>query len=241
MGTSSFSFRQFTIWQDKCAMKVGTDGTLLGAWAYASQGTKQHILDVGTGTGLIAIMMAQRLPEAKVIGIEIDPVAASQAQQNVTSSPFSSRVSISCQSFQEHAKQAGLALYDAIVCNPPFFSQSLTCPESLRTQARHTVSLTYTTLLQLSKAMLRPHGTLSVIIPTTEREKMEQAVAVAGMFCMKSCSVRTSERKSPKRLLLCFSKEPCDFEQQEMTIGDAYYQKLTNPFYMERKLTGNQD
>ena len=116
-------------------MKVGTDGTLLGAWAYASQGTKQHILDVGTGTGLIAIMMAQRLPEAKVIGIEIDPVAASQAQQNVTSSPFSSRVSISCQSFQEHAKQAGLAVYDAIVCNPPFFSQSLTCPESRRTQA----------------------------------------------------------------------------------------------------------
>lgn len=217
-------------------MKVGTDGTLLGAWACTSPNIQQpNILDVGTGTGLIAIMMAQRVPEAKVTGIEIDPAAASQALQNVTISPFGSRISIVCQSLQEHAIQAGEAVYDAIVCNPPFFNQSLTCPERLRTQARHTVSLTYSTLLQLSKRMLRPNGMLSVIIPTTEKGKMEQAIALTGMFCRKSCTVRTSERKAPKRLLLCICKEPCDFEQEEMTIGDAYYQELTSPFYKEKK------
>ena len=120
MKNSYFAFRQFTIHQERCAMKVGTDGTLLGAWAHGGQ----RILDVGTGTGLIALMMAQKNVDARVTGIDIDESAVEQARQNVAASPFANRVEIR---HEDLAMTTGE--YDAIVCNPPYFAQSLHCPD----------------------------------------------------------------------------------------------------------------
>jgi tRNA1Val (adenine37-N6)-methyltransferase len=128
MSKNSFQFKQFTVYQERCAMKVGTDGTLLGAWANAPEGSSS-ILDIGTGTGLVALMMAQRFPEATIHGIDIDTEAVAQATENVARSPFASRIMINrC----DATKITDMEGYDAIVCNPPYFVDALTCPEKCR-------------------------------------------------------------------------------------------------------------
>ena len=134
-----FRFKQFTIHQERCAMKVGTDGVLLGAWA---EGGKA-ILDIGTGTGLIACMMAQRFPDATVQAIEIDEAACQQARENVTASPFLDRIFITNTSLQEFVSELPQhqQQYDCIVCNPPYFVNSMKAPDSQRSIARHTDTL----------------------------------------------------------------------------------------------------
>ena len=143
MANEYFNFKRFTVHQDKCAMKVGTDGTLLGAWAQAPQ-EPCRILDIGTGTGLIALMMAQRYPNASIVGIDIDPAAVAQARDNVTASPFADRISIYeadiCH-FDENAT------FDSVICNPPFFTGDLICPDKQRAVARHAISLSYHDLI----------------------------------------------------------------------------------------------
>ena len=138
MSNNSFTFQKFTIHQDRCAMKVGTDGVLLGAWAHGGK----RILDIGTGTGLVAIMMAQRFADAHVTAVEIDHNAALQACNNANCSPFASRISIvetSIQNFEVYGTQ----LFDSIVSNPPFFTDSLKNPDSQRATARHADTLPY--------------------------------------------------------------------------------------------------
>ena len=173
MAKNSFQFKQFTVYQDRCAMKVGTDGTLLGAWANAPVAAAR-ILDIGTGTGLVALMMAQRFPEAQVTGIDIDENAAQQAQENVVGSPFSDRIMINREDATKIDDKAG---YDAIVCNPPYFVDSLTCPQDQRTLARHAVSLTYESLMHAASKLLKPDGILSLVIPADNQDNVESAAA----------------------------------------------------------------
>ena len=160
MANDYFKFRQFTIHQGRCAMKVGTDGTLLGAWANAPLGTTR-ILDIGTGTGLIALMMAQRFPQAEVVGVDIDTDAVGQASENVEQSPFKDRIRI----LQMDITEMTGVLFDTIVSNPPFFVDALICPDDQRTLARHTVNLTYDELMQTAYRLMTLDGCFSVIIP----------------------------------------------------------------------------
>lgn len=161
----NFRFKQFEIEQDRCAMKVGTDGVLLGAWAQGGR----RILDIGSGTGLISLMMAQRFPEAEVVGIDMDADACGQARENVMASPFRDRVEIECCRLQDFGG-AGVSktaealetaeglkadgVFDAIVSNPPFFVDSLKNPDSKRTMARHTDSLPFRDLFAGVKRLL---------------------------------------------------------------------------------------
>ena len=147
MSNPFFQFKQFTIRHDKCAMKVGTDGVLLGAWA----GTEScsRILDVGTGTGLIALMLAQR-SKAVVDAIDIDADACLQAQENAESSLFAGRINVFHSDLADFA-QASTHLYGLIVSNPPYFVDSLKCPNLQRNTARHTDTLTLEDLLQYSR------------------------------------------------------------------------------------------
>ena len=139
MSNPYFQFKQFTVWHDKCAMKVGTDGVLLGAWASVQNAHK--ILDVGTGTGLVALMLAQRsLPDADIIALEIDGAAAGQARENVTRSPWKERVEVVQTDFRDYQSSDK---FDVIVSNPPYFVDSLECPDQQRNAARHNGSLTY--------------------------------------------------------------------------------------------------
>ena len=218
-----FQFKQFTICQDLCAMKVGTDGVLLGAWANGGK----RILDAGTGTGIIALMMAQRYPNAVVTAIDVDEGAVKQAQQNVAQSPFAQQITVLHNTLQEHQGE-----YDAIISNPPFFIDSLAGPDEQRNVARHTQTLTYTELMQAAWRLLSDEGELSVVVPFDYRKRMEDEAIFVGFFPSKVCAVKTTERKPAKRYLLSFKKHPCRCEQEQLTIGSERYQELTKEFYL---------
>lgn len=223
MGNVYFRFKQFTVWQDRCGMKVGTDGTLLGAWANGGN----SILDIGTGTGLIALMMAQRFPKARLVGIDIDPEAVAQAQSNVSVSPFSSRVEILLQDVADAVGQ-----YDALVCNPPFFTGALKSPDAKRTLARHADTLSYRQLMHHAWRLLCDTGELSVVIPADCRGQLENEALLAGFFMSRECAVKTTWRKPPKRFLLAFRKHPVAPLPVSLTLGTAEAHALTEEFYL---------
>ena len=239
MGSDSFRFRQFELRQDRCAMKVGTDGTLLGAWALMPGEASGRVLDIGTGTGLIALMMAQRYPEAEVTAIDIDAGAVSQAQENVAASPFARRVTVMEMALQQMGESSRVAdqpssRYDAIVCNPPFFVNSLVCPDARRTSARHGSSLRLTDLAAAASVLLSDGGELSVILPADLHSSMDAAAALSGLFAHRVCRFFTSVRKPAKRVLLAYGRQPADtFEQTQLVLGDDDYRQLVAPFYLK--------
>ena len=170
MGNSVFIFKEFAVKQDACAMKVGTDGVLLGAWARGGS----RVLDIGTGTGLIALMMAQRFPEAEIEAIDIAEAACLQAKENVANSVFARRVRVVRAALQQYV---GPKSFDCIVSNPPFFVDSLHNPDALRSMARHTSTLSYRELFAGVGRLLVPEGRFSAIIPADCRSRfMAEAI-----------------------------------------------------------------
>ena len=232
---TAFRFKKFVIEQELCAMKVGTDGVLLGSWATGGA----RVLDVGTGTGIMALMLAQRCPEARVTAIDIDEGAVRQAIQNVAQSPFNDRVEVLRCSVQEfngrdgsNGRDGANGLYDAIVSNPPFFIDSLQTPDRQRTVARHAETLTYAQLMQAAWRLLADGGELSVVVPFDYRQRMEDEATFVGFFPSRLCAVRTAAHKPAKRFLLAFRKHPCPCERTEMTLGDETCTLLTREFYL---------
>ena len=232
MSNSFFSFRQFSISQDRCAMKVGTDGVLLGAWAPGGQ----RILDVGTGTSLIALMMAQRFPTSYVVGIDVDDEACLQAVENVENSPFSDRVKIVKSSLQEFLVEES---FDAIVSNPPYFVNSLKNPDARRTLARHTDSLSFDDLFRGVGRLLSEYGVFSIIIPTDALEQMLLNACHYGFYVSHQVAVKTVERKLPKRYLISFRRQPTECVVEEIKVmtdsegsRSAWFDALTREFYL---------
>ena len=235
MAKGYFEFKQFTIHQERCAMKVGTDGTLLGAWASAPKGTCR-ILDIGTGTGLIALMMAQRYPEAEIFGVDIEGEAVSQAIANASDSPFSNRVHF----IQADISDFSVEPFGAIVCNPPYFVDSPVCPDPTRTMARHSDSLTYETLMKSVRKLLTDNGFFSIIIPAEYHSSLISEAALAGLILSKECAIKTTPKKAPKRYLIEFRKHPVTFvdttiETLESDIGQRseWYHNITKDFYLK--------
>lgn len=237
MNNHAFQFRQFTVRQDRCAMKVGTDGTLLGAWAHGGR----RVLDIGTGTGLIALMMAQRFPEARVMGIEIDEAAADQARANVEASPFHDRVAVVCADITSWQSAVHVhESFDAIVCNPPYFSDALECPDRQRSMARHTTMLNYASLMDAVRRLLSSDGELSVIVPFDCRSRLEAEAALAGLVKQREWRVMTTPHKAPRRFLLAFGRHaPSVFDSGEAVLEElpgvrsAWYRQLTQDFYLK--------
>lgn len=228
----NFRFKQFEIEQDRCAMKVGTDGVLLGAWAQGGR----RILDIGSGTGLISLMMAQRFPEAEVVGIDMDADACGQARENVMASPFRDRVEIECCRLQDFG---GVGTFDAIVSNPPFFVDSLKNPDSKRTMARHTDSLPFRDLFAGVKRLLSDDGIFSAIVPVEVVEQFVAESCILGFYLIRKCGVKTVERKQPKRFMLSFAKHRISpYEEHVETMMDSqgnrseWYRKITEEFYL---------
>jgi tRNA1Val (adenine37-N6)-methyltransferase len=243
MSRDSFTFKQFVVHQDRCAMKVGTDGTLLGAWA-ALDHPDGRILDIGTGTGLIALMMAQRYPQAHVTAIDIDAEAVCQATENVRQSPFAERIQV-CQAdvndflVNENGSEATEA-FDAIVCNPPYFNNALICPDSQRTQARHTLSLSYQQLMAAAYRLLSEEGRFSLIMPSDFSRQLESEAHLAGFFLSRVYGIRTIEGKPVKRYLIELRKQPqAEVIKKDVLIEDApnvrseWYRELTKDFYIK--------
>jgi len=224
MSNDYFEFKQFKVYQHQCAMKVGTDGTLLGAWANGGQ----HVLDVGTGTGLIALMLAQRFEDARITAIDIDEGAATQAAENISQSPFAQRITVKKCALQDMYEGG----YDAIVSNPPYFINALDCPDEQRSVARHTTKLTYAQLADGAYRLLNDHGEFSVIIPFDCKTQMESEALLRGFFPHRICGVKTTLRKPVRRYLLSFTKYPDEITNEELVIGSDAYKKMLQHFYL---------
>ena len=238
MGNKSFKFKQFEIFHDKTAMKVGTDGVLLGAWVDLDNATS--VLDVGTGTGLIALMVAQRSKEAVVRAIEIDKDAAEQAKENVRLSSFADRVEVEMVSFQ-HFVAAAEQKFDVVVSNPPFFVDALHAPDEARTNARHNTTLSIYDLLELGDRLLNPNGRLAVVYPADHMEQLLLTIAEKGWYLLRQTDVYTTvESKSPKRVLLELCREVgIEGTVNRLVIEERRHQytreyvELTQDFYLK--------
>lgn len=230
-----FSFKRFTVDDSITAMKVGTDGVLLGAWAAGGR----RILDIGTGSGLIALMMAQRFPEAKVVGIDIDEDACRQAELNVSASPFAGRITIVHSSLQDYTLSTPKASFDAIVSNPPYFQNSLKSPDDKRTIARHNDSLSFRDLATCSRQLLAEGGTLSVIGPASAREDIESEAIINGMSVVNECLIKTRINKSARRFMVQMVNGSADtYSSSTEVLNNAdgtrteWYHELTKEFYI---------
>lgn len=236
MSNDFFRFKQFTVHQADSAMKVGTDGVLLGAW-HAIDGHPARILDVGTGTGLIALMLAQRFNDAQVTGVEIDSTAASEAQRNVAASQFAERIDIINAAFQDFQLQG--QTFDLIVSNPPYFCNALENPNAARATARHTSSLPFRSLLSGAMQLLDNNGRLAVILPTESIKDFLSEASIIGLSLIAHTAVKTVERKQPSRHILLLSKQytGAPFEETvclQKTDGSRsdWYQQQTQDFYL---------
>ena len=229
-----FRFKQFTVCDERSAMKIGTDGVLLGAWADIEGDSR--ILDVGTGTGLIALMLAQRNASAEIVGVDISHEAIEEARDNFLNSPWAKRLSVTegdvC-SFESNEK------FDHIVSNPPYFVDSLHSPDSLRTMARHTSSLKFEDLVTSAVRLLRPGGRLSVILPT-ECAMQFRFAAFGRLWLCRQLNVVTKAGDTPRRTLMefCLSDKPLMPSVATLTMrhrDSSYteeYRRLTEDFYI---------
>lgn len=234
MSNPYFQFKQFTVWHDKCAMKVGTDGVLLGAWASVQNAHK--ILDVGTGTGLVALMLAQRsLPDADIIALEIDEAAAGQARENVTRSPWKERVKVVQTDFRDYQSSDK---FDVIVSNPPYFVDSLECPDQQRNAARHNDSLAYEELLEGVAGLLAEDGAFTIVIPADVADRVKMIAATKNLYAVRQLNVITKPGGIPKRTLITFtfSNQECVFEELLTELARHQYSEkyiaLTREYYL---------
>lgn len=228
-----FTFRQFHIEQDKCAMKVGTDGVLLGSWAKGGK----RILDIGTGTGLIALMMAQRFPDANIDAIEIDENAVIQATENVLRSPFAKQIAVKHCSLQTYSETK--EKYDSIICNPPYFVDSLKNNDNNRTVARHTDTLPFNELIKCAYQLLTPNGHFSLVLPVESYRILEPEAILNGFSVIKKVLVKTTPSKQPKRILVELGKVPDEYFSTTEYLQDSagnkseWYKEIIKEFYLK--------
>ncbi len=210
-----FRFKQFTVYHDLCAMKVGTDGVLLGAWCNVHDAASA--LDVGTGTGLIALMLAQRNASLEINTIDIEENAVMQAHENINRSLFAGRIDCFHLSLQDFAEQVAKK-YDLIVSNPPYFEQSLKSPHLGRTLARHTDSLPINELIVASAKLLSDKGRLSVIYPYEYKETLLKLSEENQLHISHFTNVHPTPTAAPKRILAELTKQATSLTETDLVI-----------------------
>lgn len=234
MNRKPFRFKQFEIFQDKTAMKVGTDGVLLGAWSNLETG--DNILDIGAGTGLISLMLAQRFPNSRVDAIEIDYDAFLQAKENFEHSIFSERLKIKNTSLQVYSSDKK---YDLIVSNPPFFTVNNSVDFDARKQARQQETLTFAELIEKSAKLLHKEGVASFIIPYDQMDVFCEKTAQNDLKLSRIVLVKGSSSSPIKRVLLEFSFQERIVRKEELVIERERHQytneyiSLTKDFYLK--------
>lgn len=235
----AFDFKQFQVRHDLCTMKVGTDAVLLGAWVNIENA--RRILDVGSGSGVIALMLAQRTsPGTQLVGVEPMVADVNQSRENILASPWSNRISVvhtHLQNFQPSET------YDLIVSNPPFFSNSQLPPSEKRKNVRHTETLTHEELLVHTKRLLSPEGRFAVVLPVVEGEQFKREAAFAGFFLQRALAFFSRDRKPQERFLFEFARHPVATTLEKLTLYEgesdswtADYKNLMRDFYLHISL-----
>jgi len=229
---SVFKFKKFSIIQEKSAMKVGTDGVLLGCWISCEKAN--NILDIGCGTGLITLMLGQRSLNSNVIGIEIDKIASQEAQLNSSNSDWEERIEIKHTSLQQFTPQLN---FDLIVSNPPFFPQNKS--QQSRDIARHANTLSFEELIGNAAKLLAEKGIFSVVIPKNSEEYFCKIAAVHNLYCNRVCYIKGNETSQVKRVMMEFSfiktvvlTEHLTIETSRHNYTDKYIQ-LCKDFYLK--------
>jgi len=223
----SFKFKHFEVKNERSAMKVGTDGVFLGAWV-SINGSESTILDVGTGTGVIALMLAQRTAATQIVAIDIDRESVEEAAYNFRESQWSDRLSVELCDFRKWNGQV-----DLIVCNPPFFSNFLKAPEGRRSAARHNDTLTHMDLIDGALRTLSLQGRMAVVLPCEEGQKLILHATGEGLYVFRKCFLKTAENKPPKRVFIEFSKSKTPpAESEEILLDSKEYKTLTQDYYL---------
>ncbi|MFT6185141.1 MAG: tRNA1Val (adenine37-N6)-methyltransferase [Flavobacteriales bacterium] len=231
----AFKFKHFQLFQDQCAMKIGTDGCLLGAWAKPDQAVKA--LDIGTGTGLVACMLAQRFPNLQLDALELDSLAAAQATANVEGSPFQKRINVHEVNFLTWKKEG----YDYIVCNPPFFEEaSSSANEGPRIQARQEKELSIGNLLSKAFECSTSDARMAIVWPARREAEALEAATKSGWCLIRTCALFPTPTKAVHRVLLEFSKQAETVVTDKLVIEEfgrhqysEAYKSLLKDFYLK--------
>ena len=228
-----FKFKYFSVENERSPMKVNTDGVLLGA-AVCLSGQEKRILDIGTGTGVIALMLAQRTESAEVTGLEIDHDSFEEALGNFRNSPWKERLEAVEGDLREYIPACR---YDLVVSNPPYYDNSLKNPDERVSVARHNVSLHYSDIFHFCDEYLESTGKISLVLPSSEEKSLMRSAGSFGFFPERILRIRSSEKKTVSRIISVFSRERRSPEESLLTImeGGKYseeYKSLTGDFYL---------
>lgn len=237
MSGRHFRFKQFTVHQEHASFKVTTDSVLLGAWAAVE--AAENILDIGTGTGLLALMVAQR-SDARIVALEPDRTSFMQAGVNITASPWYERITVLNTSIQEY-RPVGNLLFDAIIINPPYFVNSLLNPDEGKARTRHTITMSHTDLAGAAARLLAPAGILHLVLPVNEATRFVTLARDFSLNCQKKMFVRPTAELPPARVLMSLQRgSPQSCNESEMVIekGGRHiysdeYVSLTKDFYLK--------
>ncbi|CNB45440.1 putative S-adenosyl-L-methionine-dependent methyltransferase [Yersinia frederiksenii] len=214
-----FTFKQFFVAHDRCAMKVGTDGVLLGAWVPIEKARK--VLDIGCGSGLIALMIAQRsAPDVEIDGVELEPEAAQQASSNAAQSPWAERVHIYAQDIHQFAENHPHQ-YDLIVSNPPYFAPAVACRDEARDTARYTGSLTHDALLNCAEKLITKEGVFCVVLPHDLGGELAHLAVQQDWFVHCQVDIRDRPGKPLHRMLLTLSRQPAETQYQHLDLRQS--------------------
>lgn len=232
-----FRFKRFEVVQAKSAMKIGTDAVLLGAWAPFSL-NHRRILDIGTGTGVLALMMAQRFPEAQINAIDIDENAIEESYYNFEQSPWANRLSVEWSSLNAFCQNDPPA-FDAIVCNPPFYKDGFSPNKTPRSKARDSKHLLYADLFSAANQCLTPKGEFALVAPFSEKENLLRLGKENKLFPRQILAVKARPHLSFKRIYMLFGRNVSDpIEEESLTLEKEQhlrtpsYQKIVAPFYL---------
>ena len=238
MAVEPFQFKQFRVAHDRATHKVGTDAVLLGSWVNVLP-EDTHILDIGTGSGIIALMLAQRTEGATSIdALEIHEQDAEQARENVARSPWPQKITVHQTAAQRFVTEKR---YDLIVSNPPYFVKSLPAPDQKRTRARHTLDLSFEDLLTTVTRLITADGRFAVVLPYPEAKQFLELAESFGLCPLRTTSFRTRSHKPIERMLMEFSRRKNSVIKTELVLyygqaeqWSAEYATLTGAFYIGR-------
>lgn len=237
MANNFFKFKQFTIFQNDEVLKVSTDSVLLGAWVPLAHYKK--ILDIGTGTGLLSLMLAQRFSQAYIDAVEIDSIAYQVAKENFRLSPFAERINLFHESIQNFTTQNNGNRYDLIVTNPPYFNNQKPAATIGKNIQKHGSCLSYDELAETARSLLTMDGVMAFVFPQEEAQHFITTARFYGLFCSRITEVYIRHnQKKPKRMLLLLSKTLGNVITEKLYLENnnnqpsSEYLSLTDDFYL---------